>query len=112
MGSAPIPEAGASFRRTRRTCLCLPSFDILSPSGDAFGKGLVNRMDKVVREVVVVDKSAVSDCAIEHFYLFSVHITTLYKCSLKFIQYFFHQIGSDFDGVLSIFAVNLAYLAN
>jgi len=85
---------------------------MLLPSGDAPGKGLVNRTDKIIREVVVVDKSAVSDCAIEYFDLFSVHITTLYKCSLKFIQYFFHQIRSNLDGVLAIFAVNLAYLAN
>src|SRR4030042_1871208 len=78
----------------------------------AFGKGMVNRTNKVIREVVVVNKSAVSDCAIENFDLFSVHIPTFYKRSLKFIQYFFHHLGSNLDGVLFIFAVNLANLAN
>ena len=85
MGLAPTPEAGAFFRRIRRICPCRLSFDRLSPSGDAFEKCLVNSTNKVIRGVVVVDKSAVSDCAIEHFDLFSVDIPNFNECPLKFV---------------------------
>ena len=66
--SNPRPEF---FRRKKFLAVAVAEFHIVHTG---FGQGLIDRTDKVVGKVVVINQSAVPDRAIQYLNLFSVHV--------------------------------------